>query len=145
MLTIHLKPSKLLVVILIAAHCAAALLLGLLSVIPEVKLAGMLVLLASLYFYLKRDALQRSAHSAVLLGFSGIRCALETKCGQMFEYAISGETYVSPYLTVLILRSQRSWLTQSIVILPDTISSEEFRRLRVFLRWKWKQVVEEDA
>lgn len=146
MLTVHLKPSKLLAAILIVAHCAAALIIGLLSVTTDIKLAGMLAVIVSAFFYLRRDALQHSAYSVTLLRFSDkVECTLETKCGQILECKVCGSTFVSFYLTVLILRSQQSWLTRSIVILPDAMDSEEFRRLRVLLRWKWKQVVEKDA
>ncbi|WP_425433705.1 protein YgfX [Nitrosomonas marina] len=132
--------------LLVVTHCAAAIIVGLLSVTVEVKLAGLVAFIVSLCFYIRGEALQISGRSAVLLEFTDkVICKLKTKNGQSFEYKVSGSTFVSPYLTVLILRSRHSWSTQSIVILPDAIDSEEFRRLRVLLRWKWKQLTEKGA
>ncbi|WP_371264094.1 protein YgfX [Nitrosomonas marina] len=148
MLRVKLGPSRLLVAILIVTHSAAAVIVGLLSVTVAAKLAGMLALIVSLYFYIRCEALQISGRSAVLLEFTDkVICKLKTKNGQNFEYRVSESTFVSPYLTVLILRSRHShsWSTQSIVILPDAINSEEFRRLRVLLRWKWKQLTNKGA
>ena len=45
---------------------------------------------------------------------------------------------MAPYLVVLNLKLPNKFLGSSVVILPDSIDGEEFRRLRVLLRWKWK-------
>lgn len=56
------------------------------------------------------------------------------------ECAVLGTSYVSAYLTVLILQPVRHyWTLQSIVIVPDNVDAEEFRRLRIMLRWEWKR------
>lgn len=145
LLTIQLRPSKQLAIILIAAHsCAAVLLFWTLSVSFSIQLIGLLFLIVSLYFYLKHDALLSFAHSAVSLSFSDkVDCTLETVSGQTVECSVLGSTFVSPYLTVLILQSKQWWSMRSVVILPDVIDNEEFRRLRVILRWKWRQVSEQ--
>lgn len=58
--------------------------------------------------------------------------------------ALLGSSFVAPYLTVLELKPlgfQKLWQRfspRSVVILPDGIDKEEFRQLRVLLRWKWK-------
>lgn len=144
LLIIQLRPSKQLAVILIVAHCCAAILLFLtLSVSFNVQLIGLLFLIISLYFYLKHDALLSFAHSVVSLSFSDtVDCTLETVSGQAVECSVLGSTFVSAYLTVLILQSKQWRFTRSVVILPDAIGKEEFRRLRVMLRWKWRQVSE---
>ncbi|MEZ5697701.1 MAG: protein YgfX [Nitrosomonas sp.] len=140
-LTIHLKPSRQLVSILIVAHCSAALLVCTLSLSSDIKLIGFLSLIISLYFYLKHDALLDSANSVTSLSFSDtVDCKLKMVSGQTVECSVSGSTFVSSYLTVLILHSKQWRLARSVVILNDAINREEFRRLRVMLRWKWKQV-----
>lgn len=131
--------------ILIVAHCAAAFLIWTLSVSFGIKLIGLLILIVSLYFYLKHDALLSFAYSAVSLRFSDSVCTLKMVNGQTVACTILGSTFVSSYLTVLILHSKQWRFTRSVVILPDAIDPEEFRRLRVMLRWKWRQVPEQDA
>ena len=147
MLTIHLKPSKLLAIILIVAHSAVAVLLWLLSVPLGFKLIGLLFLVFSLCFYLTRDALLCSAQSAVLLTFSDkVNCTMQTVSGQSINFTVLGSTFVSPLMTVLMLQSEpRSWFSQSVVVMPDAVDAEEFRQLRVLLRWKWRQVSDRDA
>jgi toxin CptA len=59
-----------------------------------------------------------------------------------------GSSFVAPYLTVLELKPLgagglwQRFRTRSVVILPDGIDAEEFRQLRVLLRWKWKNTQE---
>ena len=45
-------------------------------------------------------------------------------------------SFVAPWLTILRWRPRRSWIDRSIVILPDMLGPEDFRRLRVELRWQ---------
>ncbi len=139
-LTVHLKPSKQLAVMLIVMHCAAALILWFLAVSINVKLAGLLLLVVSLYFYLSHAVRLSFAHSAVLLEFSDkTGCKLNTASGRVINCTVLGSTFVSSYLTVLILQPEHCWFTRSVIIMSDTVEAEEFRRLRVLLRWQWKQ------
>jgi len=120
--------------------------IGLLPLPFHIQLIGIGVLSISLFIYLGRDGLLCFARSVVLLKLTNeSNCMLETKGGQIIDCEILGSTFVSPYLTVLMLQASRSWFTQSVVIVPDMIDAEEFRRLRVVLRWRWKQSVTQDA
>ena len=139
-LTVHLKPSKQLAVMLSLVHCAVALLLWPLPVSSSVKLIVVLLLMISLYVYLRQDALLSFAHSAVSLRFSDkVDCSMETMSGQIIDCTVLGSTFVSTYLTVLILQPEHRWFARSVVIMPDAVDAEAFRRLRVLLRWRWKQ------
>jgi len=137
--SVHLKPSMHLTVILSVAHFLVALLLWPLMLPMSVKLLGAGVLVASLVFYLRHYALLKSPESVVAIELSeAMLCILETRGGKHFPCAILGSTFVAPYLVVLNLKLQNKFLGGSVVILPDSIDGEEFRRLRVLLRWKWK-------
>jgi toxin CptA len=52
--------------------------------------------------------------------------------------AVLASTMVTPNLTVLHYRPEGSRRAQTAVILPDSLPADDFRRLRVWLRWKAK-------
>lgn len=152
-LIIRLKPSTRLAVMLSFAHLVAVVLLWPLTLPTAVKLTGSALLVVSLVFYLRRHALLRSPDSVSGLELTGeMACVLETRGGERIACALLGSSFVAPYLTVLELKplkidgavelreSWRRFFSRSVVILPDGIDPEEFRRLRVMLRWKWKDV-----
>jgi len=135
--TIHLKPSRRLTLLLIAAHCAVAPLVWLLVIPDIIKFVILFLLLISLYYYLNQDALLRFASSVVSLKLTGSRrCELEMHNGNTLDCIILEMSYVSASLTVLILQPPQNLRSRSLVIFPDNIDKEEFRRLRVMLHWK---------
>ena len=137
LLVVHLKPSRNLAVILGFAHFAAAGLLWPLALPVVVKLAGAAVLAVSLIFYLRHYALLRSPRAVVAFELSDeMACTLETRRGERIGCALLGSSFVAPYLTVLNLKPEEKFFTRSVVILADAIDAEEFRQLRVLLRWK---------
>jgi toxin CptA len=156
LLTVRLKPSIRLAIILGMAHFTAIGLLWPLTLPVLVRLAGSVILLASLILYLRHHVMLRSPRS--VLGFElsdDMACLLETKEGKI-ACTILGSTFVAPYLTVLELkpvespagnrrtgvagwwRKHRKYSARSVVILSDAIDAEAFRQLRVLLHWKWK-------
>lgn len=151
LLIIRLKRSMRLAMMLSLAHFSTIGLLWPLMLPVAVKLLGTVILAMSLIFYLRYYALLRSPGSVVGLELSDeMACTIETRCGERIPYALLGSSFVAPYLTVLDGKLQQSseprrclmpcekFSARSIVILPDAIDAEEFRQLRVLLRWKWK-------
>ncbi len=137
---IRLRPSGWLTAILIAAHGFAGVIVGLLPVPLTVQFIGVVLLFFSLTIYLGRDGLLGFAWSVVQLKLiDELNCELETKDGRIIDCTILASTFVSSYLTVLMLQPIHSRLHRSVIILPDRIEADEFRRLRILLRWKWKQ------
>ena len=47
-------------------------------------------------------------------------------------------TYVSALLTVINLREPRHKRARHVIIVPDNINTEDFRKLRVYLRWSYR-------
>ncbi len=136
---VRLNPSRWLAAVLVVVHCMAAIIVGLLSLPYYIQIISVLLIISSLLIYLGRDVLLCFSQSIVSLRFTEeVNCIVENKCGQTVECVVLGSTFVSPYLTVLILQSARRWFTRSVVIVPDMVDTAEFRRLRVLLRWKWK-------
>lgn len=163
LLIIRLKPSVRLVMILSLAHFSAIGLLWPLMLPAAAKLIGSIILTLSLFFHLRRYALLRSPASVTGLELSDeMTCTLELRCGERIACSVLGSSFVAPYLTVLELKPlktmdsgesmpsltspvplaslppPRMFFGRSVAILPDGIDAEEFRRLRVLLRWKWK-------
>ena len=52
------------------------------------------------------------------------------------EGELLGSSYVSSFLTVINVRLPGERRMRSVVLLPDTIGAEDYRRLRVWLRWR---------
>ena len=148
LLIIRLKRSRRLTATLGLAHSSAIGLLWPLMLPVAVKLMGTIILAVSLVFYLRHYALLRSPGSVVSLELSEeMAGTLETRCGERIPCTLLGSSFVAPYLTVLDWKSLepqvslmpwRKFSARSVVILADGIDTEEFRQLRVLLRWKWK-------
>ena len=58
---------------------------------------------------------------------------------------IRPSSFVMPYLTVLNLKIGKRCTDRSIVITPDRVDEEAFRRLRVWLRWGPQPISDEVA
>lgn len=97
----------------------------------------MLVLGVSLAFYLWRIALLRSPQSIVAIEVGdGDKVAFQTRSGRWHAGRLLGTSFVSPGLTILNLSPDDARLIRSVVIVPDNVQSEDFRQLRIWLRWK---------
>lgn len=60
----------------------------------------------------------------------------ELRGGGWVECKVRGDTFVSSFLTVLYLRRFDTKQGISATLLPDMVDAEDFRKLRVWLRWK---------
>ena len=142
MLTIHLKPSRLLAVILLSAHAAAALILQQIDIAQFIRLGGLVAIAVSCYYYIRQDALLTAKQAVITVKLTDkLSCIVVTNNGLSREYGLSSSTFVSPYLTVLMLSTAHHQAIRSVVILPDMIDAETYRQLRVLLRWKWKPTI----
>jgi toxin CptA len=130
------------------AHVSAISLLWPLMLPVAAKLASTVVLAISLVIYVRHYAFRKSPGSITGLSLADdMTCTLETRHGERIACALLGSSFVAPYLTVLELKplNDTRWSHRlrscSVVILPDAIAAEDFRRLRVLLRWKWKEQI----
>lgn len=138
-LSIQLRPSRQLAVLLSLAHCTAAGVFWPLALPAVVKVIITLLLAGSLYYYLRRDAWLVSPQSVVTLHLTGKnRCKAEIRAKKSINTIIDASTFVAPYMTVLCLKMEQAYRYRTIVILPDSIDADSFRRLRVWLKWKWQ-------
>jgi toxin CptA len=78
----------------------------------------------------------RLSHHAVLgLNVTRDGLKIETRRDGWIPAEILGSSFVSPWLTVLNLKLPHRRLATHVVLLPDMLGADEFRRLRVWLRW----------
>lgn len=118
-------------------HVFAGAMLGLSSLPWWLVGAAIAALAASLAFYLRREGLRLAPESIVALSLHpDCRCAFQTRSGARHEATLLGSSFVAPYLTVLNLRPSNGLPTRHVVILPDGVDAERFRKLRVLLRWR---------
>ncbi len=136
MLAVSLRPSRSLALLVGGMHAAAGAFVWMtLPVWLAIPLAA--CLLASFRFYLRRDCL-RVAPGA-FIGFEirpDCSCAVQTRRGDWLEAQLLPTSFVAPYLTVLNLRIEGRRLPAHVTVFHDAVNGEDFRRLRVLLRWK---------
>src|SRR5688572_11475053 len=98
MLKIGLSPSKLLAVLLGAGHLILAIAIWPLQLPLWCKLISTAVLIASLVFYLRRDALLVARNSIVAVEINEDRkCSARLKSGDWEQGFLLDSSFVAPY------------------------------------------------
>jgi toxin CptA len=134
---IRVAPSLLIAIAVGASHLLAGVLLWLAPIPVAGRALFAFAIAASLVYFMARDALLHAADSIVALEIrerGGIAC--RTRRGDWHECDLLGSTFVSPLVTVVGLRPTGRRRTRHVVLVPDNVQRDEFRRLRVWLRWK---------
>jgi toxin CptA len=62
--------------------------------------------------------------------------SVQTRRGEWRECEVLGSTYVTAFLTVLNFRVSGARRVRSVVLMSDSMAADDFRRLRVWLRWR---------
>lgn len=138
MLRVSLKPSRRLAIVLIVAYAGA------LAISSTLRLpwwgSGLLAIaIVASAIISVRAALLKTSSSIVGLELDvDCACRAQTQGGEPLNASVLGSSFVAPYLTILNLRVEGRLMTKHVVLLPDSLDPESFRRLRVLLRWKWK-------
>jgi toxin CptA len=136
-LRLDLRPSRLLALALVGTH-VAALALAFLA-LPQWWLRIILTAAAaaSLWHAIRHAALRvaGSAISEVELRGDG-SARVRRRDGRSDEVRLSRSTFVAPNLAILVFCAGGWRPARSVVVLPDTLSAEQLRQLRVWLRWR---------
>jgi toxin CptA len=136
LLRISLKPSRLLAAILTLAH-AGAIAIVLMVDIPLVASLIAIALLLLNSMLVGRRSLMRDADAPAAIEItSDHKLNMQTASSGWCEYDVLGCTYVTTYLTIINLRQAGSRFARHVTLLPDSLHAEDFRKLRVWLRWK---------
>ncbi len=123
--------------ILVIAHGAAIAVIALVSLPLWVQLIAIAALAGSFAFEIRQTVLLRAPDAVVALEIAADdTLSVHTRRGNWIKCEVQGRTYVTYFLTILNLKEQGGGRAKRAVILPDSIDAEDFRKLRVWLRWK---------
>jgi len=122
--------------LLLLFHAAVAAAVCLTAMPLFVRLSILVPVMLSIVHSLARDALLRLPGSwrEILPGQDGV--TVVTRDGQGFSGKVADSTVVTPWFVVLCLRPEGRWLPVSRAIFPDMLGRDEFRSLRVRLRFQ---------
>jgi len=130
-------PSWQLAAILTAGHGVVALIILFTDFALAARLAILAVLFASLIFELRTTALRLGANAVIAVRISAADIfSAQTRRHGWCECEVLGSTYVTAALTVLNLRMTGARRVRSVVLMRDSIAADDFRRLRLWLRWR---------
>jgi toxin CptA len=132
-----IRSSPLLGVALCVAHGVAIAMLWASGLPVTVAAAGTTILAVGLAWQLwSGTARHRASAIAVLELREDGTLAACTRDGRWREGTVAGSTFVTPWLTVVHVRLDGARHASSVLLLPDNVNREDFRRARVWLRWK---------
>lgn len=133
---VDLHPSRLITFLLVGVHAA--------TLIPlwwsaQPTWAGFAIA-AAIFIHgvwaIRRFGLLRSARSVIGVALQpGGRCALRTGSGMEFSGNVDASTVVLGSLVVLAVRVGEGHLACRTIIAPDMIGKDDFRSLRIVLKW----------
>ena len=137
MLRVPLQASWILAGILATAHCAAVAVLVVTGLPAWLQVTAILALAVSLVFSVGNSALQRLPQSVAAIKITATDLlSVQSRRGEWLACEVLGSTFVASMLTVLNLQETKTNAVRHVVILPDSMDGDDFRRLRVWLRWK---------
>ncbi len=129
-LELHPASSPRLAVVFVIAHTGTLLVLCLSSLPGWLEGLAVVFVLASLLRCLRRNR-QESRVTGLTLRHDG-KFLLATDDGQNAEHGLLPESFVTPWLTVLLLKPDRG-SARTIILTPGRISATDYRRLRARL------------
>lgn len=139
MLRVQLKASGHLCAGFIAVHMAAAGTVAPVVFPPWVKAILLAAIGVSLVLAVRRYAFLSSAHAITAIELEDDGAVVCRRDGRRERARLLGSTYISPYLTLLNLRITGRLPAQHVIVVPDNVEEEAFRRLRVWLRWGFRE------
>ncbi|MBU0621249.1 MAG: hypothetical protein KJ795_05335 [Gammaproteobacteria bacterium] len=137
--TYTLRPSRRLAALhLLLGAGALAALWSLPPVLPvSLSLSG--VIAGWVLYRWHFDAKLRSPHSCVALRLEGDEAVVMVlRDGRHVPGRLSATSLITPFLVILNVSLETRRLRRSLVLLPDCMGRQNFRRLRVALRWGGK-------
>lgn len=127
-----IRASRFLKLLLLLIHLLAMLACTVSPLPVWARLALAALLMGSLLYYQSNGAIAR--WKAIRLDESG-GIELEDQGGRWESAQLVGNGWVTAVMVVLQVDVSSSGRKQSLLILSDSLSREDFRLLRVYLRW----------
>jgi hypothetical protein len=132
-LCLELRRSRLALAAVVAMHAATAALLLALPLSPAVCAAGGIgVALAGA---LALRSLAGPARAARLALGLDRRLAVTRRDGRTRAGEVLASSYVGAWLTTIVWRPDGARFARALIVVPDVMPAEDFRRLRVMLRY----------
>ena len=145
-LALRLGASRLLVFALSGAHLLAGVGLWLAPLPLAWAVVGSLGLAGHLVLVLRRDAWRTAAASVVGLELRTDRSARAcSPAGLWSDYRVAGSSFTSPVVAVVNLSAAGRGRGRTILIAKDDLDADTFRRLRVWLGWRYGRSSELEA
>jgi toxin CptA len=143
MVRASLAPSLRIAVVLVIAHIAAAGAVAPLDMPLALKAALIGAVAASLARSFCRHALLKATRSVLALEVKDQETACVQGPDRIWRDArILGTSYVSAALTVLSVRVAGERLPRHVLLIRGNVDEQEFRRVRVLLRWRRRAVAD---
>lgn len=144
--TMELGPSRRLALVLLVAHLAVLFVLATLPVTPWLQTGGSVLLVLSAVHAIAQHALRRGRSSVIALQFADReQLRVLTRDGIWHAGRILGSSTVGAALIVLNIRLDDRRRRLHVVIPGDSLDAQDFRRLRVWLRWGPRPLADEAA
>lgn len=135
-LELNLRPSRSLFVLIAGLHAATLLPLWWAGLPAWAGVAVVLVLAAHAVGVVRRCALLRSPRSVTALSLTaGGDCTLSLRDGNQVMGRIDPATMVLGSLVIVAVRHREFGLATYVPITADMLGDDDFRRLRVGLKW----------
>ncbi len=64
------------------------------------------------------------------------RVEVEGPEGRVVAGRVASDSFVAPWLTIVRWKPEGAWIARTVLVVPDAVEAEAFRRLRVLLRWR---------
>lgn len=142
---LDLKPSRWLAAILAGAGIGASLILLYMPLSIWLKLALMLLVLASTTYHVM-DALLRLPWSLIALELDGKgELHVMRRDEEKQQVRILPSSVVLPLLTLLNFQVEGNIWRRHMLITPDRVDPEAYRQLRVWLRWSGQAISDAGA
>lgn len=131
-----LRASRRLILLLAILCLLSLIILGNLARLQYLVVGLMLAISFSLFYVLMRDASLRLRHSCVAIRLEDEdKIVLVLRDGRHLSGRLRQSSLVTPYMVLLNIVLTGRGGRRSLLILPDGMKIDTFRRLRVALRW----------
>lgn len=136
MIRIDIKPSRRLALLTALAHGAAAAAVVAVEFPPWVTTTLLFAIGVNCAAGLRRHAFLLHPESIIALRIGNEEeVQVELRGGECNPCTLLSTTFVSPWLSVLNLSAGEGAPARHTVLFEDSLDAEDFRRLRVRLRW----------
>jgi len=137
-LKLSFSQSRYLVGGLTLAHAVGLVVVYIVEWPVLLKIPASLAVVASWLFYVRRDALLKPRDSVIVMSLrrdGGVEAT--TREGVMIVGRQMAGSFVHPWFTTILWRPDGARFSRAVVVMPDSLPADQFRELRVWLKWRW--------